>query len=234
MAVPARLLAAAVALAPAAAAAQAYQCFIPEGRIVLPAGETGDEVRARITGYTLAASWSPEYCRTRTSSAADARQCSGRDGRFGMILHGLWPEGAGRSAQWCAPARPPGSGDLRQNLCATPSAQLLSHEWARHGSCMARRPATYFAIQRVLWANVRWPDFDRLSRKEGLTAEDLRVAIAEANPRWQAADIGLELNRRGWLEGVHLCYDLAFEAAPCPKWQIGPPDQAKVSIWRGL
>ncbi len=187
-----------------------------------------------MTGYTLAASWSPEYCRTRAGSPANSRQCSGRQGRFGMILHGLWPEGARRSPQWCRSAQPIRAADLRQNLCATPSPQLLGHEWARHGSCMTQSPAAYFAIQRVLWANVRWPDFDRVSRVDGLNAGDLRKAIADANPRWKAAQIGVELNPRGWLEGVRLCYDREFRAAACPEWERGAEDGAAVSIWRGL
>jgi ribonuclease T2 len=62
----------ALALAPASALAQAYQCSLPQGRITVPALERGSEVRARVTGFTLAASWSPEYCRTRARSAADA------------------------------------------------------------------------------------------------------------------------------------------------------------------
>ncbi|MXO60421.1 ribonuclease T [Altererythrobacter salegens] len=224
----------AAVLAPAPAVAQAYQCQVPKGAIALPAPESGEEVRTRVTGYTLAASWSPEYCRTRTPSQADARQCSGKQGRFGMILHGLWPEGADRSPQWCRTERQPGEADLRQNLCATPSVKLLGHEWARHGSCMAQSPAAYFTIQRVLWDNVRWPDFDRLSRRRNLDAGAVRQAIAQANPRWSASQIGLELNPRGWLEGVRLCFNLQFKAVACPKWQLGPGDAAKVSIWRGL
>ena len=61
-------------------------------------------------------------------------------------------------------------------LCTTPSARLLAHEWAKHGSCMAAQPARYFARERQLWSAIRWPDFDRLSRKRGLTAGDVRRA----------------------------------------------------------
>ena len=77
-------------------------------------------------------------------------------------------------------------------LCTTPSARLLAHEWAKHGSCMAAQPARYFARERQLWSAIRWPDFDRLSRKRGLTAGDVRRAIAEANPRWKPGDIGID------------------------------------------
>ena len=124
--------------------------------------------------------------------------------------------------------------DLRPMMCVTPSARLLAHEWAKHGACMTRTPARYFALQSSLWSAIRWPDFDRLSRRQGLTAGELRRAIAEANPRWQPAGIGLELNRRGWLEGVRLCYGLDYRPRPCRRGQLGPADGVKVSIWRGL
>jgi hypothetical protein len=32
-------------------------------------------------------------------SAADDRQCSGRSGRFGFVVHGLWPEGRGATGR---------------------------------------------------------------------------------------------------------------------------------------
>jgi len=232
-----RLLAAAVPAllltAPAPALAQSYQCSLPAGRIAVPRVERGTEVRARVTGYVLAASWSPEYCRARAGSASDARQCSGRSGRFGMVLHGLWPQGAGRSPQWCGRVRQPSAADLRPMLCTTPSARLLAHEWAKHGSCMSSRPARYFALQRSLWSAIRWPDLDRLSRTRGLTVGGLRRAIAEANPRWPADGIGIEVNGRGWLEGARLCYGADFRPRAC-RTGLGPPDRTRVSIWRGL
>ena len=119
-------------------------------------------------------------------------------------------------------------------LCTTPSARLLAHEWAKHGSCMTQRPSRYFALERQLWSAIRWPDFDRLSRNRGLTAGELRRAVAEANPRWKPGDVGIELNARGWLEGVRLCYSLDYRPRRCRAGQLGPADGAKVSIWRGL
>jgi ribonuclease T2 len=220
--------------APAPALAQAYQCSLPDGRIAVPPIERGDEVRARVTGYMLAASWSPEYCRGRERSAADARQCSGRAGRFGMVLHGLWPQGAGRSPQWCGSAGLGVTADVRPMMCTTPSARLLAHEWSKHGTCMTRQPAAYFARSRELWSAIRWPDFDRLSRKRDLTAGDVRRAFADANPGWKPGDVAIELNRRGWLRGIRLCYRLDYRPMPCRSGQLGPADGTKVSIWRGL
>ena len=49
------MLAATVALAPDVAAAQAYQCRIPQGPVSVPAVERDGPVRqVPVTGYTLA------------------------------------------------------------------------------------------------------------------------------------------------------------------------------------
>ncbi len=234
-----RALAAALAMlgcVPGAAMAQAYQCRLPQGTLAVPAVERDGPVRhTRVTGYTLALSWSPEYCRGRQRSASDARQCSGRGGRFGFVVHGLWPEGRGASwPQWCPAARPPTSAELARNLCMTPSAALLAHEWAKHGACMASRPDEYFRTARTLWEGLRWPDFDRLSRREGLTAGEVREAFSQANRLWEPEHIGLVLNERGWLQEMRLCYDTDFAPAACGTRRHGPGDAVPVRIWRGL
>jgi ribonuclease T2 len=234
-ATPVSALVAALAVLPGAAYAQAYQCRVPQGPVSVPAIARDGPVRqVPITGYTLALSWSPEYCRGRQSSA-DRRQCSGRSGRFGFVVHGLWPEGRGASSpQWCPAPRPLTSGELARNLCVTPSPHLLAREWAKHGACMASRPERYFGTVRSLWSGLRWPDFDRLSRQEGLTAGQVREAFAQANRLWEPEHIGLVVNERGWLQELRLCYGTDFEPAPCGARRRGPADSAPVKIWRGL
>ena len=226
----------ALLMAPAPALAQAYQCRVPQGPLSVPAVEPeGPERRAPLAGYTLALSWSPEFCRFRAADPSHARQCSGRSGRFGFIVHGLWPEGAAeRRIEWCAARRRATSADIRASLCMTPSAPLLAREWAKHGSCMVRTPARYFKVQRILWNSLRWPDFDRLSRSPELTAGAIRQAFADANPYWQPEHVGLMVNRRGWLEEMRLCYGTDFMPAACGRRRLGPGNDAPVKIWRGL
>ena len=228
---------AALALVPGAAFAQAYQCRVPQGPVsVAPVVRDGPVRRVAILGYTLALSWSPEYCRGRRGAdSADDRQCSGRAGRFGFVVHGLWPEGRGAAwPQWCPASRPPTSGELIRNMCMTPSAQLLAHEWTKHGACMASRPESYFRTVRALWNGLRWPDFDRLSRRDGLTAGEVREAFSQANRQWEPENVGLVVNERGWLQEMRLCYDRAFKPAACAARRFGPADSAPVKIWRGL
>lgn len=228
------ILALAVGLSAAPALAQSYQCRVPE-RVSLPQiRPDGPTRRVPVTGYTLALSWSPEFCKGQETSARHRFQCSGSNGRFGFIVHGLWPEGRNTYPQWCATPRRPSPAEARKNLCMMPSERLVAHEWAKHGSCMTRRPETYFKVTRILWGALAMPDMDRISREEGLTAGLIRQSIARANPGLEAEEIGLKLNRRGWLQEARICYGKDFRPARCTARQFGPQDSTPAKIWRGL
>lgn len=221
-------------VAPNPAHAQAYQCTLPK-RIDPPRtpAPDGPVRRTPVGSYILAVSWSPEYC--RFNRAGSPVQCSGRNGLFGFVLHGLWPQAArGPAPQWCPTRLRPSAETIRRNLCMTPSPALLAREWAKHGSCMARKPETYFKVATIAWRSLDWPDADRLSRKKDLTAGDLRQAFVTANPHWKAPQVGIETSRTGWLRGVRLCFSKGFMPSTCPKGSYGPPDGAPLKIWRGI
>ena len=228
-------LAAAILLSPAPGWAQAYQCQAPRNLSVPTVAPDGPVRRVPITGYTLALSWSPEYCKSRKRSAGDAVQCSGRNGRFGLVVHGLWPEGRGAKwPQWCPAPRKLDVAEARRNMCMMPSALMQAHEWAKHGACMTSRPATYFRITRILWNGLRLPDFDRLSKEDPLTAGTIRARFAAANSGWRPEAVGLLVNERGWLRELRLCYDKRYRPTPCDRRRFGPVDATAVKIWRGL
>ena len=231
-----RLIFALAALLPSPALAQAYQCHAPQAVTMPPPVQPdGPSYRARITGYTLAVSWSPEFCRGKAARDQDNYQCNGLIGRFGFVLHGLWPEsGTGKSPQWCALTPRPSAVDFRANLCMTPVPWLIEHEWAKHGSCMASTPADYFKVAGILWNALHLPDADRLSRKPGLTAGDLRQAFADRNLGWPVSAVGLAIGNGGWLREIHLCYSAKFLPAPCDKLGFGPKNDVPLKIWRGL
>lgn len=231
-----RLILAAAALLPSPALAQAYQCRAPQN-VSLPAEirPDGPTYRARVTGYTLAVSWSPEFCRGKASRDSDNYQCNGQIGRFGFVLHGLWPEsGSGKSPQWCALTPRPSVEDLSANLCMTPVPWLLEHEWAKHGSCMSATPTAYFKASNILWQSLSLPDADRLSKQPALTAGDLRKAFVAQNPGWPVRAIGLTLGNGGWLREMHLCYSAKFMPTACDKRGYGATDNVPLKIWRGF
>jgi len=228
------LLLAALALPPAAQA-QAYQCRAPAIRSVPAIAPDGPRLEMPLTGYTLALSWSPEFCRPREGQRGHRFQCSGERGTFGLVVHGLWPQGArGRWPQWCASGPKPTPAEIRAQMCVMPSARLAARQWAKHGSCMARRPATYFRVTRILFGGLRIPDYDRISGEDGLTAGRIRDAFAQANRGWSPADVGVKLNERGWLEEIRLCYDGDFRPARCDARRFGAGNAASARIWRGL
>jgi len=224
----------AMPLVPQHALAQAYQCRMP--RQLAPPGPVTPDGPARprpVAGYTLAASWSPDWCKTHGNPKA--MQCDTRFGRFGFILHGLWPEAArGPSPQWCAVTPLPRPQTLRKHLCMTPSPSLLVHEWAKHGSCMTKDPARYYRVSAILWRSVHWPDADRLSRKEDLKAGDVRDAFLARNQDWPRKAIGIHLSRKGWLQEVRLCYGADFRPRACDSRRLGARDDTAMKIWRGL
>jgi ribonuclease T2 len=190
--------------------------------------------RTPVTGYTLALSWSPEFCKGRETRAADAIQCSKANGRFGLVVHGLWPEGRGTWPQWCPTRRTVSPTEVRRNLCMMPSARMQATEWAKHGACMIPTPAGYFKVTRILFGGLRLPDFDRLSKDPELTAGLVRARFAAANPGRSAAAVGLVVNERGWLQELRLCYDKRFMPKACDRRRFGPADGSSLKIWRGL
>ena len=211
--------------------AQAYQCRVDNVPVsVRPLKADGPTRKMRVTGYTLALSWAPEYCKGRESRSSDATQCSGQHGRFGLVVHGLWPEGGdGRWPQWCGSPRQLTPQTVRR-------VTLQARQWAKHGSCMASTPEAYFRATQALWRSVepRLPDLDLLSRRKGLNAGRLREAFVAANPAWKPEQIGIDRNQRGWLEEIRLCYGRDFLPTRCSRSQYGAPDKAEVKIWRGL
>lgn len=228
-----RLLPVLALLLPLAARAEVPQCRLPP-QVTAPALPAPDGPRRvlPVAGYTLALSWSPEYCRTRGRDPRAAFQCGGGLGRFGFILHGLWPEAQpGLWPQWCE-AAPLSPETVRRNLCMTPSPDLLAHEWAKHGACMSGSPEGYFKAGAALLRALHYPDMARLSRRRGLTAGDLRAAFRAATPFLPAAAIRVKANARGWLEEVHVCYGKDFLPAPCA--DRGAEDAAPIKIWRGV
>ena len=217
---------------PAAAQAQALQCHAPP-QVEAPALPAPDGPRRAlpIRGYTLALSWSPEFCHSHQGGEQASLQCGGKMGRFGFILHGLWPESEpGRWPQWCRDV-PVAAETLRNHLCMTPSLVLLTHEWAKHGSCMARTPEGYFKAGAALFGSLRFPDMAGLARRPALTAGDLRTALRKATPFLPASAIQIQANARGWLEEVHICYDKGFMPTACA--DRGAEDRAALKIERG-
>lgn len=222
--------------APASALAQAASCSIPAQMPRPHPDLPGDDQPRRllpIGGYTLALSWSPQYC--STARGQDSRfQCGGGNGRFGFTLHGLWPDGVGKDwPQYCRSTDLLPRPVIRQNLCATPSAQLLQHEWAKHGTCMTTKPELYFNLSRAFYESLRYPDMAALARRPDLTAGQFAQAFVRANRGLRADMIRVTTARGNWLSEVWLCMDKVMEFTRCPAHQGGARDSARLRIAPG-
>ncbi|WP_294239682.1 ribonuclease T [uncultured Sphingomonas sp.] len=221
--------------APQWASAQTLQCSAPTEtqriRPELPSQSQPTRVLP-IGSYTLAISWSPQYC--RNAKGDSSFQC-GSGNRFGFTLHGLWPDGEGKEwPQYCAPTKILPQAVVRRHICATPSAQLLQHEWAKHGTCMpGYSPSRYFQQSNALYYGLRFPDMMALSRREGLTAGDLATAFASANRGMSADMMRVTATREGWLDEIWICLNKAFRPTRCPVHQGGLAPNAPLQIWRG-
>lgn len=234
---PALLVSLLVTFTAAPAFAQAGQCSVP-AQVDVPPIPTPDAPAnvVPVTGYSLALSWSPEFCRTRQSDSRHAMQCGRGNGSlalFGFVLHGLWPEGDGATPpQWCSARPAPLTAQtVRRNLCMTPSPNLLAHEWAKHGTCAWPDPDAYYASAQRLYGAVRFPDMAALSRRGGLNAGDLRRGLAARSPGLFPQAIRVEANRAGWLQEVRICYSRILRPVRCR--DAGLPDGAPLKIWRG-
>jgi ribonuclease T2 len=195
-----------------------------------PEGPTADQARRvlPIGSYTLSLIWTPEQCRAGADSNGEGIDCNAARG---FVLHGLWPDGKGREwPQYCKPAAilPPAT--VKAHWCATPSAQLLQHEWAKHGTCMAGyTPDRYFGTAERLYRRLRAPAMTTLARLPNLTVAQFSAAYVSAN-RLPAGSVRLNVNKRGWLQEVWVCLDTKFQARRCPVHQGGAAPDRKLRI----
>ncbi len=225
----------ALLVTPTIAHAQALACDIPD-RTPVPRIEKprrGEPVRRpAIAGYLLSLSWSPQHCAgvRDPNGQRDGFQCSGENGRFGWVLHGLWPEAAHPGyPQWCRPAKIVPKPVLRRHLCMTPSAQLLQHEWAKHGTCMSPNPAAYFRAAAILFGAVRFPDMKALAARRQ-TAGDIRRAFAAVNPGVTAPMIAVTVDEQGWLDELRFCLGPRMRPERCRPFQFGAGNRKSVRV----
>ena len=222
-------------IAPSQAIAQAALCAIPPS-LPNPRSENPPPGSARalpVTGFVLALSWSPQFCKTRGGGGRGDTQCAAEK-PFGFILHGLWPDAEGQSEpRWCRRVPALSRALVRQNFCATPSVQLQQHEWAKHGSCITRDPAGYFTSATQLFNAIKTPDMDALSRRP-LEVRDFMAAFIAQNPGLTATMIRIDLSDIGWLEEVRICYGTDYRPRACPRDIGGANAGAKIRIWRAV
>jgi len=167
-----------------------------------------------VASYTLALIWTPQHC-LRAVGGAESLKCN-RDTGARFVLHGLWPDGEGANwPQWCAAAAILPKKVIAAHYWATPSPQLMQHEWAKHGTCIpGATPDTYFDQSNRLFYGLRFPDMRSLAEAP-TTESKFAQAFAAANPGMQPDSIRLNLDKQGWLQEVWLCLDTGYQSVQC-------------------
>ena len=190
-----------------------------------PADEIARDVAT--AHHLLAVSWSPQACRTGADYPDAEHQC--RDNRFGLTLHGLWPNGPTRTRhpRYCAAAPAIRAETVRRHYCMTPSPSLQQHEWAAHGTCGWATPEAYFDQAARLWDGLERPDLEAIPA-EALTAGAIRRAFARANPGLPERAVWVVL-ADGWFREARICYSKTFVWEPCPNG-VGPRDATRVRL----
>jgi ribonuclease T2 len=231
---PTKLAALALTAAiPGPAMAAANQCTLPAVTPVpKPYGPSEHDPKRVLKSsvYMLAMSWAPQFCATGEGMGGTfdrTFECDTKANRFGFTLHGLWPDGDGLTwPQYCRPAKLLRPAVIRANLCVTPLADLLQHEWAKHGTCGSwRTPERYFADARAAYSKMRFPDMEPLIPRDDLTVGEFAAAFAAANPGLRRESIRVALNRDGWLQEVRVCFDPRRRYMTCPG-RDDPADRA--------
>lgn len=218
-----------------AAAYAQNSCAIPRNlpRAQVETAPAGAARAAKVTGHILALSWSPQFCRERAGDARHSAQCGTR-GQFGFILHGLWPDGAGRDdPAWCAPAAPLSPQLVARNFCMMPSVKLQQHEWAKHGTCATKDPARYFAASSALYNALKWPDMNALSYARPSVATFVQRFVA-ANPGVPFKSVRVQTTRGGWLDEVMICLGTDYRPRACERDTRGASLKSSLKIWRDV
>jgi ribonuclease T2 len=157
--------------------------------------------------YVLALSWSPEFCHSHPAKP----ECA--SGKFGFVVHGLWPQYEDGFPENCSTA--PGPSDAGRMADIMPDASLVAHEWTTHGTCSGLDADAYFRLVRQAFESVRIPA--RLTspdRMFSITPQELKEEFIAANPRLKSADLAISCGNN-YLTAISVCLDKQLQARAC-------------------
>jgi len=157
--------------------------------------------------YVLALSWSPEFCHSHPAKP----ECA--SGKFGFVVHGLWPQYADGYPENCSTA--PGLSDPSRMADIMPDAGLVAHEWTTHGTCSGLDADAYFKLVRRAHESVKVPP--RLaSPKQGLSVlpQELKEEFVAVNPGLKVEDLAVNCGNN-YLTGIEVCYDKQLQPRAC-------------------
>lgn len=185
---------------------------------VMKKDKLGQNKRASVDYYTLALSWSPNFCDTQKRKMQGKipshlqYQCGGTH-QFGWVIHGLWPQSAKARRvedhpRFCKGDLPELPHQLiEQYLPESPGAALLQGEWEKHGACAFDSAQTYFDKQKELFKTLVLPKYE-------LDRNALFKWVKENNPALKDRYLGGNRNE------LFICYDKNWQPMNCPRTQF--------------
>jgi ribonuclease T2 len=158
--------------------------------------------------YVLSLSWSPEFCADGNRS----QQCTGTR-RYAFVVHGLWPQhDRGGFPSNCAGERRVARALVDEMIEIMPSAQLIQHEWQKHGTCSGLSQTEYFRSTRAAYTAIRIPErFRQPLQRVETTAAEVTREFTGSNPGFS-----FTVNCRGrFVREVRTCVDKDLRARTC-------------------
>ena len=166
--------------------------------------------------YVLNLSWAPEFCyNTRNlpenRSSPSSSECSVP---HGFVLHGLWPQNFnGTWPAYCSDR--PGPAHPEADLDIMPDLNLLKHEWAKHGTCTALAPETFFDTAREAMNMVQIPGrFEDVSQEFSETPASIVRLFQAANPDFPPGSFALSCGRNH-LTAIEACFSKDMKPIAC-------------------
>jgi ribonuclease T2 len=157
--------------------------------------------------YVLALSWSPEFCHGHPSSP----ECV--SGRYGFVVHGLWPQKEVGYTENCSTA--PGPSDPSQMTDIMPDPSLVQHEWTTHGTCSGLDADAYFKLVRQAFASVKIPaQLTAPQKMSSISPQELKEQFVAANPQLKPEDLAVSCGNN-YLTGVNVCLDKQLQPRAC-------------------
>jgi ribonuclease T2 len=165
--------------------------------------------------YMLVLSYAPDFC-AQSQGNKSSQEC-GAGRKVGFVVHGFWPQGeTSRGPENCGPASPVSQAIVQATLSYIPTASLIQHEWATHGTCSGLSAQDYFAALRKARDSVKLPpDLDQPSQNVQTTAVKIESEIAAANSSVPATAIRTSCYRNNELQDVRVCFTKDLATRPC-------------------
>lgn len=164
--------------------------------------------------YVLSLSWAPDFCATAGNNGT-ANEC-GVGKRVGFVVHGLWPQDtASLGPENCGPASPVAAPIVKFALGFYPTASLVQHEWATHGTCSGLSPGDYFNAVAQARTSVQIPvQFTAMTEQTQEGTSQIESQFASTNASFPAQAFRATCTQ-GNLQEVRVCFSKSLAPMAC-------------------